>query len=623
MTPPRDVKLGTLTTQSMLQQLRNQRSQTSASKPSNTQDKWNTSSWNDVKAARNASSNNNQPVNINSLAQVADAIDVLNNFFASLNTQNPSQTPSTPSNNSAGGHAGTQSGTSSGSSSAPASAMEQYSGYAQGISGSSGLSSVNTATLKSVSNAISNYGWSSTSLSNLKPDLAKESVKINQSLAQAQADFNQLQNQKLTAEANVTRLEGQVNGAKSETETSKSSLENNKSNLNSSVQARDKMDEQLSAVNEEYEGACSNVKTQEKNKSSAQSEVSTAKSAVSKSQAAVNTAVQSLEAAKSELSSTPKTLEDGKPNPQYEAAKAAVSKAETEKQQAEQSLEEAKNSQEAAEKKLSGIENELQQAQQEKASVQKTLQKDESKYKELAGKCEKMQDTVEQNQQQYDQSLQTYDDTSSNYERLNAELEAQQGILTQYEAVETQLEALKSSAESVNELSKKLDERIEQVKQKEAGADGISPEKKSEVESDILKNANATEGCSASKTTLENLIASKDYDVSKCTGNVWNENLNNTYGSAAEFERDGYIKNSDGSFTDPRTGVTMVNVRGDDYEWLPAGSGFTPNGGGYSFDNIVGRDWSGAVDAAERSKSQQHITLNGFDQDGRPKFKWK
>lgn len=619
MTPPREVKLGTLTTQSMLQQLRNQRAQTSASKPSNSQDKWNTSSWNDAKQAKAVLKNNNQSVNINTLAQVADAIGILNNFFGSVDSQSSSQATVASSNN----PEVTPVRTGAGTSSVPASSMEQYSGYAQGISESSGLSSVNTSTLKSVSNAISNYGWSSTSLSNLKPDLAKESVKINQSLAQAQANFNQLQNQKMTAEANVTRLEGQVNGAKSETETSKTSLENNKSNLNSSVQARDALDEQLSAVNEEYQGACSEVKTQEKNKSSAQSEVSTAKSAVSKSQAAVNAATQSLDAAKSELSSTPETLEDGTPNPQYKAAKAAVSKAETEKQQAEKSLEEARKSQEAAEQKLDRVNEELNQAQQSKASIQKNLQKNESQYKELAGKCEKMQDTVEQNQQQYDQSLQTYDDTSSNYERLNAELEAQQGILTQYEAVETQLDALKSSAESVKELSKKLDERIEQVKQKEAGSDSISQEKKSEVESDILKNANSTEGCSASKTALENLIASKDYDVSKCTGNVWNENLCNTYGSAAEFERDGYIKNADGSFTDPRTGVTMVNVRGDDYEWLPAGSGFTPNGGGYSFDNIVGRDWSGAVDAAERSKSQQHITLNGFDQNGKPKFKWK
>lgn len=43
MTPPREVKLGNLTTQSMLQQLRNTRTQTSGVKSSNSQDKWNTS----------------------------------------------------------------------------------------------------------------------------------------------------------------------------------------------------------------------------------------------------------------------------------------------------------------------------------------------------------------------------------------------------------------------------------------------------------------------------------------------------------------------------------------------------------------------------------------------------
>lgn len=622
MTPSREIKLGTLTTQSMLQKLRNQRTQTSSLKPSNTQDKWNTSSWNDVKAAKSASTNGNNAANLSSFTQVADAIDVLNNFFASLNTENSAQTISTSSNSS--GSAKTSAGNAGVNYGANASSMEQYSGYAQGISGNySSPAAVNTATLDSVRNAISNFGWSSTSLSNLKPDLAKEVVSANQSLAQAQADFSQLQNQKLTAEANVTRLEGQASGAKTESETAKSSLDNNKSSLNSSVQARDKMDEQLSSVNEEFNNACTNVKTQEKNKSSAQKEVSTAKSAVAKSEAAVNTAVQSLETAKSALSSTPKTLEDGTPNPQYETAKAAVSKAETEKQQAEKSLEEAKNSQQAAEQKLSGVEDELKQAQQAKDSVLKTLQKDESKYKELAQKCDKMQDTVEQNQQQYDQSLQVYDDTTSNYERLNSELEAQQGILTQYEAVEKQVEALKSSAESVNELSKKLDERIKEVKQQEAGSDGISPEKKSQIEGGILTNANATEGCSADKTPLENMIACKDADLSKITGKVLTPG-SHIQSSSAELDKLGYLKNQDGSFTDPRTGVTIVNFNGDDWHWAPTNA-LTSRGqvGEYYNHDLAGRDWPGAVSAAERAETQANVTLDGFDDNGQPKFKWK
>ena len=511
----------------------------------------------------------------------------------------------------------------SSSSSARAAAFDQYSGYAEGVSGNSRSSVVDTTTLNAVNTAISTSGMSSVSLSNLKPSLAKESVKINQSLAEAQNNYNILQSQKTTAEENVTKLQGQVDGAETEARNTKTTLDTNKSSLNSSIEARDNMDEQLSSVNEEYKETCANVKTQEKNKSSAQSEVSSAKTSVSKAESTLSSATQSLEAAKTNLASVHEKLEDGTPNPQYKLAKEAVKQAEVEKQNAEKSLEDAKTNLSSAEEKLNSAEADLAEAQQKKDSVLQNLQKTENQYKSLAANCEKMQDQVENNQKQYDLSLEKYDNTNATYERLNTELESQQGILTQYEATENQIASLKEAATSVNDLNKKLDDKITQVKQQEAKSGTMSAEQKAQVENDVLAHSSSSEGCSASKTPLENMIASKDYDLSKCTGEVWSQNLNNVYGTAAEFENQGYIKNSDGSFTDPRTGITMVNVKGDDYEWLPAGSTFSPESGDYVYGNLVGRDWPGAADAAERSKLQQNITLNGFDENGKPKFKWK
>lgn len=67
----------------------------------------------------------------------------------------------------------------------------------------------------------------------------------------------------------------------------------------------------------------------------------------------------------------------------------------------------------------------------------------------------------------------------------------------------------------------------------------------------------------------------------------------------------------------------MVNVKGDDYEWLAAGNGFSQISGEHVYNNLIGRDWTGAAEAAERAKTQQNITLNGFDENGKPKFKWK
>ena len=619
MASPRDIKLGNLTTQSMIAKMKSARSQSTANKVTTSYNKWNTSIITEAKNAKQTQASQSSNILV-TMGAVADAMGLLNNILGGGDSKTNGVSNQSNSNNTSNQASSMSMPASGGGSSV--SSGEQYSGYAQNIN-TNFNGSVDSSTLSSVSNAISNAGWSSTSLSNLKPSLANESVKVNQALAQAQANLSELSNQKATAEANVSRLETQTGSAKNESEAAKTSLEQNKSNLNSSIQARDKMDEQLSSVNSEYNEACMNVKTEEKNKSSAQNELSSAKSSVAKAQASVNAATQSLQSAEASLANTPQTLADGTPNPQYQAAKAAVDKAKTEKQQAETSLKEAEQYQKNAEAKLNQAEQALTQAQQTKGNVLKNLQQSESKYKDLAKKCDQIQGNVEQNQEQYDTALNTYDDASANYERLNSELQTQQGILTQYEAVENQVEALKESASSVQELSDKLDKRIEDVKKQEAGADGISAEDKAKIEADILKNSSSTEGCSASKTPLENMIASKDYDLSKCTGDVWHNSMNGVFGSSSEFESRGYIKNSDGSFTDPRTGVTMVNVKGDDYEWLAAGNGFSQISGDHVYNDLIGRDWPGAAEAVERAESQQHITLNGFDESGKPKFKWK
>ena len=617
MSPYREVKFSFSTKMQQLKELKKQHeARMKQIAQSNQQDKW-LSSWTEANANRTGSTNGSNQSKLNSFSEISAAIDTINSFLGDTGVSSVEETSTSIST-------GTRAVINNGSNNVVSTAsvndaFDQYSGYAQNINTNDLSTDVSYETLELVRQALG--GWNSESLSNLKPRLAEQIVKVNQSLAQTQANYNELSTQKSTAEANVSRLEGQVDGAKNESDTAKASLDNNTSKLNSSIQARDQMDEQLSSVNSEYKDACSNVKTQEKNKSSAQTEVSSAKTSVAKSEAAVSNATQALESAQSQLDSTPKTLEDGTPNPEYETAKDAVKKAESDKQQAEQSLEQAKGFLESAETKFQEAETQLNDAQKAKDSVLQKLQQSESQYKNLAEKCEQMQEQVENSQDAYDTSLQIYDDANANYERLNSELETQQGILTQYEAVENQVKALQAAADSVNDLSKKLDEGIERAKQREAGSDAISPEKKAEIENDILERANSSEGCSASKTPLENMIACKDYDIRKCTGEAWGENRVNTFGTAEEFERQGYIKNSDGSFTDPRTGATMVNVTGDNWEWIQAGR--TIGIGAVEYKNLVNRDWAGAVEAQERAKSQKNITLNGFDGNGKPKFKWE
>ena len=561
-----------------------------------------------------------QQPNTNTFAQIADAIGMLNQTLASTLASTTQTTGSSQASNykqtsqpaSVGGGSVSNNGAS-------------YSGYAQGLSSESS-SSVNTGTLKRLAEEIQSNGGSMPSIdSALKNDLAQESAKINQSLAQAQADYNSLASQKMTAEANVTRLQSAVSTAETERNNAKTNLDNNKSSLNSSIQARDTLDEQLGSVNDQYKNDCDEVKTQEQNKSSAQQEVSSAKSSKSQAQAAVTSAEQSLQSAESALAGTPETLEDGKPNPQYATAKAAVEQAKSQKQQAEKSLEQAEQALNEAQQKLDSANDSLEKAQTAKQSTLDSLKETDSKYKDMAEKCEKMQDTVEQNQESYDNSLETYDDVNGNYERLNSELETQQGILTQYEAMESKVNSLKQSAETVKNLESQLNEKIKANMQAEKrNGKYLTDEEKVNIENDIINNSQ-TEGCSADKTPLENLISCKDADLARvANASVLTEGTHIAGKSAQDLERDGYIKNNDGSFTDPRTGVTIVNFTGDNYHWS-ATNALTSDGEvqEYYNHNLAGRDWPGAVAAANRAKAQSNVVLTGFDTSGKPTFRWK
>lgn len=562
---------------------------------------------------------NNQPQSTNLFTQITDAMNLLNSLGSNFNTSGSGQAYNNTTNQS---ESQTPSTTVSGGGGAISYNGGSYSGYAEGISSNS-TSPINSRTLARVADDIQWHDWfmSSTDYSVLKTDLTNESVKINQSLAQAQADYNSLASQKTTAESNVTRLQSAVSSAGTERDNAKTNLDNNKSNLNSSIKARDTLDEQLGSVNEQYKNDCEEVKTQEQNKSSAQQEVSSAKSSKSQAQSAVTAAEQSLQSAETTLASTPETLEDGKPNPQYATAKAAVEQAKAQKQQAEKSLEQAEQALNDAQQKLDTTNNNLEKAQTAKQSTLDSLKETDSQYKDMAEKCEKMQDTVEQNQESYDTSLETYDDVNCNYERLNSELETQQGILTQYEAMESKINSLKQAAETVKNLETQLDEKIKAQEQSEAG---MTDEEKANIENDLISNSQ-TEGCSANKTPLENLISCKDVDLSRvANATVLTQGTHISGKSAEDLANEGYIQNSDGSFTDPRTGVTIVNFTGDNSHWSSTNVLTSPGEVNEFYNhNLAGRDWQGAVIAANRAELQNNITLTGFDESGKPMFKWK
>lgn len=542
-----------------------------------------------------------------SFTQLTNAMSLLNSLGTnSSSSASSSNTQAVQGSSGSSGISGTAKLQDNGSS---------FSGYAQNINNSS--PAVDTNTIDSIESNLDQGGaWTKSALSGMKSTLSKEKTKMSQELASAQTDYSNILGQKLTAEANTAQLQTAVGTAEQERTTANTQLKNTESNLNSSLKTRDRLDEQLGSVNKEYNTDCEKVKTEENNKSKTQTEVSSAKESKAKADSAVTISSQSLQAAEETLASTPKTLADGKPNPQYETAKAAVEKAKTEKQNAEKAQTSAQTALENAQKSLDDTEQALSDAQEAKSSTLKNLQNTDSQYKDMAKKCEQMQNQVEQNQDAYDKSLENYDDTNANYERLNNELESQQGVLKQYEAIEAKLNEAKEMQSRINDLDTQLAQKLESLETP------YTEEEKASVEKGIMENVNKSEGCSMNKTPLENMISCKDYDVTACTGTKWLTSQTETYGSASDFTRQGYIKNSDGSFTDPRTGVTMVNLSGDDYTWNRAGSGFDDSYATFANQDLVNRDYPEAVNALERSRTQRNVSLDGFNADGTPKFKW-
>ncbi len=89
---------------------------------------------------------------------------------------------------------------------------------------------------------------------------------------------------------------GNTGAAQAQTD-AKSNLDKYSGELKQQTQARDKADDQLASLNEDYKGVCEDVKSKEKSKSSAQDKVTSAKQSVAQSEAAVKSAEQSVQRA--------------------------------------------------------------------------------------------------------------------------------------------------------------------------------------------------------------------------------------------------------------------------------------------------------------------------------------
>lgn len=603
MPPLNQIRFGQMTNVSRYQMLRH----TSIPTSSGTVNKMETSTWDDAKAAKQKQQKNSseQASAINNFGQLTNYMGLLNSFGSLINNNSKqSSVPATNVNQEA-----PMSGAGGGG---------NMSGYAQGLSDNP-VHFSKTA-YNSISSKIDNNNFNAEELSSFVNSQVNPYVNtVNGALTIAKADYNVLLGQKDEASSNLSTLQDQIGTVESSYKDAQKALSTNKSNLKSAIQSRDEMDSQLSSINAEYKTSCNTVIAKEQAKSTAQTELSNSKSNVTGAETRLSNATSTYNSAEQTLANTKETLEDGSPNPEYAAAKAArdTAKAAMEKAQAE--LDKAKQQLDSSQKNFDASEKELTAAQNSKKEILQNLTKTESEQKKLAQNCLKLETQVENSQQVYDNSLGVYDETKNNYDRINAELESSAGVLTKCEEYKNNVSNLQIEADKAKALKQKADKALDD---KLSGSE-TSPQDFESVKSDLLKHASSYKGCGANKTILENLIAAKGYDKSKCTGKPWSPGLINAYGSAASFEAQGYIKNQDGTFTDPRTGVTMMNVLGDDQTWVSqnyfAGIGELCE---YGTKACAGRDFPGLFDAIERNKAQtkSKIGLDGFDSNGQPKF---
>lgn len=152
-----------------------------------------------------------------SYQQLTDAMNVLNQF-GSLTGGSRQINTNTSSSAATGAAAPTAGNTgAAGGAGGDASSM---SGLAQGIEHEV-LDGVDTSSLRYLENALDEGSFKEGSISYYSPrnyteintNLNAQKRKVNSALAKEQANFNSIQTQKQTAEANVTRLESQVEGA--------------------------------------------------------------------------------------------------------------------------------------------------------------------------------------------------------------------------------------------------------------------------------------------------------------------------------------------------------------------------------------------------------------------------
>jgi len=514
-----------------------------------------------TKAANNTNSSNSVSDVVSTLVQVADAMGILNKALGS-SAESVSETSNTSNTTAASNSSQNFAGAGVDGDWEIADRGASYSGIVSGVNTTNISKGFDMSSLDNMSQSLNiNRNLSIKDLTEMKSSLSSKKVDLAAELSAAQADYSNIQGQMQTAQANVTRLEGAVDAAETERNDAKNNLDKNTSTLNSSIKARDHLDEQLGAVNDQYKIDCEAVKSKEQEKSSAQGEVSSAKNSKSQAESAVATAQQALTSAQNTLSSTPRTLPDGSQNPQYEIAQAAVERAKNQKEQADKSLKQAEQALEQAQQKLENAEQGLEEAQNTKHETLQNLQKTDSQYKNMAEKCKQMQNTVEKNQDFYDTSVETFEDTNANYERLNSELESQQSIVNQLGVYEAKIRNLNEANDKVRDIETKLNEKLQA---------------KENMTNNMLENAASSEGCSAGKTPAENVLSMKDgpfkmndyaYTAHYNGGNEFDDSQMKALQGrevikedSSFFEKSGCIANSDGSYTNSENGWTWIDM---------------------------------------------------------------
>ncbi len=284
---------------------------------------------------------------------------------------------------------------------------------------------------------------------------------------QAEATFNILKGRQADAMTNQKTLLANRDNADTDMKNAKAELGTRQGTLQSAKLNRTQKDEVLSAQDETYKNACTNLTAKEGIKDKKQAEVSTCQQGVATAKSALTQATANKNAAQKAYDAIPN---DAEHSAQKAAAKSALEQAIAAETKAQESLREAEEKLTNAQEELTQAEAAVTAAREAKENALKALEKNHNDLQDAIAQCRKAEKDVQNAQNGFDDAQKTFDMTNSNLTQAQAALDDAQGVIAHCEEFNTKMQTLKDNLSKATKLQEKADKAADKYEKKHPGS---------------------------------------------------------------------------------------------------------------------------------------------------------